>query len=297
MSGPRALILAGPTSAGKSDTALAIAEAFDAVIVSADAMQVYRHMNIGTGKVNAAERERVVHLGIDIRDPDERFDVANFVSLADRALIDHPRVILCGGTSLYLRAFVRGLVKTPTVDPQIRARFEALDNPHAALARVDAPLAERLHPNDRIRLVRGLEVFEQSGQRLSDLQKAHAEAPDRVEVHGLWLDRDNLNERIDARVLKMIELGYVAEVQDLLDRGYDRTLKPMQSLGYRYLCAHLLDRLPLDEAIKLTQQSTRQFARKQRNWSRQLHFERIDAGQALDRAHALAQEVFGDPVS
>ncbi|NCG17742.1 MAG: tRNA (adenosine(37)-N6)-dimethylallyltransferase MiaA [Rhodobacterales bacterium] len=297
MSRPRALVLAGPTSAGKSDTALAIAEAYDAVIVSADAMQVYRFMNIGTGKVSGNELQRAVHLGIDVRDPDERFDAASFVELAERALAEHPRVILCGGTSLYLRAFVRGLVKTPPVDPLVRAGFEALDNPHAALALVDAPLAQRLHPNDRIRVVRGLEVFEQTGQRLSDLQKAHAESPDRNEVRGLWLDRDDLNERIDARILRMIELGYVAEVQGLLERGYGRELKAMQSLGYRYLCAHLLDQLPLDEAVQLTQQSTRQFARKQRNWGRQLNFEPIDAAKAVGRAHQLAQEVFGDPGS
>ena len=114
MSRPRALVLAGPTSAGKSDTALAIAEAYDAVIVSADAMQVYRFLDIGTGKVSADEQQRAVHLGIDVRDPDERFDAASFVELAERALAEHPRVILCGGTSLASRCSSKPASGSPT---------------------------------------------------------------------------------------------------------------------------------------------------------------------------------------
>lgn len=270
------LIVAGPTAAGKSAAALAVAERFSAVIVSADAMAVYRGLDVGTAKPTAAERARVPHFGIDLRDPDEPFDAADFVALADAVVAAHPRVILCGGTSLYLRSFVRGLVETPPVDPALRAALDALPDPHAELARVDPALAARLHPHDRKRIVRGLEVFRATGRRLSELQEAHAREPDRVAARGLWLDRPDLEVHIDARVLDMIDRGYVDEVRALLDRGYGRALKPMQSLGYRHLCDHLLDGLPLDEAIRRTQRDTRQFARKQRNWMRVFGYERID---------------------
>ena len=287
---PRVLVLGGPTSAGKSGVAVAIAEALDAVVLSADAMQVYRGMDIGTGKVTAEERRGVPHLGLDQVAPDEAFDAADFVALADAALARHPRVVVAGGTSLYLRALIRGLAQTPPVDPSLRAELEALPDPHAALAEVDPALAARLHPNDRVRVVRGLEVFRSSGERLSDLQAAHAAQPDRVHAAALWLDRDDLNARIDARVHQMVADGYVEEVRGLLEAGYARTLKPMQSLGYRHLSDHVLDGLPLDEAIRRTQRDTRRFARKQRNWMRQLGWPRVDHDReqaALDAAHTL----------
>lgn len=291
MSG-RVLVLAGPTAAGKTAAAIAVAERFDAVIVSADAMQVYRGMDVGTGKATAEERARAPHLGLDLRDPDEPFDAADFVALADAATEAHPRVILAGGTSLYLRAFLRGLVQTPPVDPALRAELEALPDPHAALAAVDPALAARLHPSDRVRVIRGLEVHRQTGLRLSALQEAHAAGPDRREAVGLWLDRDDLDERIDARVGAMVERGYVDEVRALLDRGYARTLKPMQSLGYRHLCDHLLDGLPLDEALRRTRRDTRRFARKQRTWMRQLGFPRL-APPDLDEVLRAAGRAFG----
>ena len=265
----------GPTSSGKTAAALAVAEEYGAVIVSADAMQVYRGFDIGTGKATAVERARAPHFGLDIREPHEPFDAAAFIAVADGVRAEHERVVLAGGTSMYLRSFVRGLVETPPVDPVVRSELEALPDPHGRLRLVDPSLAQRLHPNDRVRIIRGLEVFEATGRRLSGLQKAHQEAPDRVQALGLWLDREDLNDRIDTRVLTMIEAGYVDEVQGLLGAGHARTLKPMQSLGYRHLCDHVLDGLPLDEAVRRTQRDTRQFARKQRNWMRQLGYERV----------------------
>lgn len=278
------LILAGPTSAGKTAAALAVAEHLGAVIVSADAMQVYRGMDIGTGKATAEEQARALHLGIDVRDPDESFDAADFVALADRALAEHDRVVVAGGTSLYLRALVRGLVATPPADPELRARLEQLPDPHGALALADPALATRLHPHDRVRILRGLEVFEATGTRLSALQEAHAAQPDRVRATGLWLDREALDERIDVRVLQMVEAGYTGEVRGLLAAGYGPTLKPMRSLGYRHLCAHLLEGLELEEAVRRTQRDTRRFARKQRNWMRTLGFTPVEAD---DHGHIL----------
>jgi tRNA dimethylallyltransferase len=290
--GPPVLILGGPTSAGKTAASLAVAEALDAVVVSADAMQVYRHLDIGTGKATAEERQRVPHFGLDRVDPDEAFDATDFVALADAVRAEHPRVVVAGGTSLYLRGLIRGFVQTPPVDPTLRAELQTIDDLHGELAKVDPPLAERLHPNDRVRLVRGVEVWRQAGVRLSELQAAHQAAPDRLAWRGLWLDRPDLDERIDARVLAMIEAGYVDEVRRVLQLGFDRSLKPMRGLGYRHLCDHLLDELPLDEAIRRTQRDTRRFARKQRTWQNTLGFEAVRA-PGVERALQLAGELWG----
>ncbi|MCO4747767.1 MAG: tRNA (adenosine(37)-N6)-dimethylallyltransferase MiaA [Proteobacteria bacterium] len=287
---PRCLVLAGPTASGKSAAAMAVCEAYGAVLLSCDAMQVYRGMDIGTAKPSREEQERVAHFGIDLVKPDEPFDAAMFREIADEVLAAHPRVVVAGGTSLYIRALIRGLVKTPDVDAELRAKVEAIEDLHGELARVDPVLAERLHPNDRVRLVRGVEVFRASGQRLSELQAAHAEEPDRVDAHALWLDREDLNERIDRRVEIMAEAGYVDEVRALLDAGYARTLKPMQSLGYRHLCDALLDGVELEEALRRTARDTRRFAKKQRNWMRVLGYPKVlreHEQTALDVAKVL----------
>jgi len=265
-------VFCGPTAAGKSGAAIDRAREVGAVVLSADAMQVYRGMDIGTGKVTPDDQQGVPHFGLDLVDPDQPYDVSDFVRLADQVIAEHDHVIVAGGTHLYLNALVRGLVKTPPIDPDLRAELEAIDDLHSELARVDPVLAARLHPNDRVRLVRGVEVFRQSGHRLSDLQAAHAAAPDRHEVRGVWLDRDDLDARIDARVLGMIAAGYVEEVRGLLERGFSRDLKPMQSLGYRHVCGHLLDGVSLEEAIRCTQRDTRRFARKQRTWRKALRW-------------------------
>lgn len=290
----RLLVLAGPTSAGKTEAALWIAERWGAVVVSADAMQVYKGMDVGTGKCPLPERRGVPHVGIDVCEPREPFDASDFVALAEETIARHRRVIVAGGTSLYIHALVRGLVSTPPVDPKLRAELEAADDLFERLEEVDPTLASRLHRNDRVRLVRGLEVFLQSGRRLSELHDEHAEQPDRFAVDGLWLDREDLYDRIDRRVHQMMEDGYLEEVRNLLDAGVHRDLRPMQSLGYRHLCAHLLDGLPLDETIRCTQRDTRRFARKQRNWKRTLNFETARSDD-LARLEALGCAAFGQP--
>lgn len=288
----RALVLAGPTGAGKTALSLVVARAFDAVVVSADAMQVYRGFDIGTGKVTPAERAVVSHYAIDVVDAEQPFDAADFIAIADAAIAAHPRVIVAGGTSLYLQALVRGLVQTPPIDAGLRAELAAKPDLHGSLANVDPELAARLHPNDRVRVSRGLEVYLQTGQRLSELQRAHAEQPDRVATVARWVDRDDLEARIDARVHEMIAAGYVDEAGGLLNAGVSRLAKPMMSLGYRHLAEHLLDDLPRDEAIRRTQRDSRQLARKQRNWMRVLRYPRI-VGDDVDAAMAAAEAAFG----
>jgi len=288
----RALVLAGPTAAGKTAMALTVAERFDAIVLSADAMQVYVGMDIGTAKTTLQERAQVPHEGIDIRTPDQAFDAAEFVALAESVLAKHPRVIVAGGTSLYLQSLIRGLVSTPPVDAEMRAELEALPDLHGELTKVDPALAARLHPHDRVRLIRGLEVFRASGQRLSELHNAHAQQPDRVQTEGFWLDREDLYERIDSRVLEMMEQGYIEEVRSLLAQGYSRTLKPMLSLGYRHLCDHVLDGLDREEAVRRTQRDTRRFARKQRNWMRVLELDKL-LDHSPDPVFRAAERLWG----
>lgn len=265
------LVIAGPTAAGKSAAALAVCEAYGATLVSADAMQVYRGMDIGTAKPTAEEQARVPHVGIDVVEPIEPFDAGRFIALAEEAIAQGP-VVVAGGTALYIRSLLRGLVETPPVDPAIRSAIAARPNLHAELAAVDPELAERLHPNDHKRLVRGIEVFETTGRKLSALQAEHAARPDRHAAYGLWLDRSDLDTRIDARVQVMLEAGYLEEVEKLLGSGVPVTAKPMRSLGYRHLAATVLEGLPVEEAARRTCRDTRRFARKQRTWGRQLGF-------------------------
>lgn len=278
-----ALVVAGPTAAGKTAISVAIAREFDAVIVSADAMQVYRGMDVGTGKATPAERHGVPHFGLDVVNPDQPFDAADFVALADRIVEQHPRVVICGGTSLYLQSWKRGLVQTPPVDPELRAKLTALPDPHARLAEVDPELAARLDARDLVRVLRGLEVFEATGQRLSALQAAHAAEPDRRPLTGIWLDRDDLDARIDARVEKMLVDGVMSETRALLER-YERGVKPLKSFGYRHFVDAVLDGLPLDEAVRRTQRDSRRFARKQRTWRKQLG---LSPGDPLELARRM----------
>lgn len=290
-------MICGPTAAGKSAVALAVAEAIGGVILSADAMQVYRGMHIGTASPSAADRARVPHFTVDVVEPTEPFSAGDFLDHAERAFATERPVIAVGGTALYLRALVRGLATTPPIPDAVRALLAELTEPHVALARVDPALAARLHPNDRQRVLRGLEVYETTGERLSDLQAAHAAQPDRVSARGLWIDPPDLDARIDARVHHMLQHGYVDEVRALLASGVPHTARPMRSLGYRHLCDHLLDGLPLAEAVRRTQRDTRRFARKQRTWRKQIPYP--DAGsdpiaQALGLARAFLLQDGGD---
>lgn len=259
----RPLVILGPTGAGKSAIALELAEAYGASIISMDAMAVYRGMNIGTAKASAEEQARVPHYGLDLRNPDEPFTAMDFKELADR--VGGPK-ILCGGTTFYFRAWIQGIVPAPVGDSVLRAELEKLEHPWEELQKVDPVLAARLHPNDRVRILRGLEVFQLSGRPLSML---HAEDPKlRRDAEILWVDREDLYEVIDQRVLKMMASGYLGEVERLLAAGYGPQHKPMQSLGYKHLSSHLGGEISLEEAVRRTQTDSRNFARKQRSFLR-----------------------------
>ena len=293
------LILGGPTSAGKTAAALALADEWNPRIVSADAMQVYRGMDIGTGKLTPELLDRYPHAGIDIRNPGEEFNAVDFAALADQEIAQAKEqgrpVVVVGGTGLYFRALLEGFVEAPSGGVALREELEALESPHEELQRVDPVLAKRLHPNDKVRILRGLEVHRLTGTPLSQLHEDHQPEP-RHEAICLSLDRPDLDERIDRRVHEMIEEGYLAEVEKLLEAGFHpKTTKPMRSLGYRHLSDHLEGAFGLDEAVRRTQRDTRKFARRQRKMIRHVGgFQSVSATD-LAQIRDAAVSAWGEP--
>ena len=270
------LVILGPTASGKTDVALAVARETGAEILSVDSMQVYRGMDVGTAKPSPAERAAVPHHGIDVVGPDEPFTVARFVELADGIIADARRrgvpLVLTGGTPLYYKALFEGLFEGPPADEAVRARLRALpgDELFRRLSEVDPAAAGRIHANDQKRLVRALEVFEQTGQPISSFQThwaAGGRRHDAVWV-GLNWDKDALNRRINARVKLMIEAGWPDEVRRLLAAHPTPSHTAAEATGYKELSDHVRGKLSLDDAIEQIKISTRQLARRQMKWFR-----------------------------
>ncbi len=276
---PSIIVIAGPTGVGKTAFSLAAAEALNAEIVSIDSVQVYRGLDIGSAKATAAERERVPHHLIDIFDPDEDCNVADYMAMAHEAITEiHGRgrhVICTGGTNLYMRVLVHGIFDAPEPDPAIRAQHKAFAAEHGIpalhqqLTEIDAELAERIHENDLVRISRGLEVHAQTGRKLSELQDEHRFATPNYAALKLGFNRprEELYERINHRVDAMMQAGFLDEYKRLI-ATYDPSLKPLQSLGYRHMGLHVNEGQPLDEVIELLKRDTRRFAKQQVSWLR-----------------------------
>lgn len=274
----RLLAVVGPTASGKTALAIRLAELAGGEIVSIDSQQVYRGMDVGTAKATAEERARVPHRLLDVVAPDEPMTAARFVELADAAIADAAArgrpVVLAGGTGLYYRALCYGLFAGPPADAAVRARLEAESTEalRARLEEVDPAAAARIDRRDRVRMIRALEVHELTGVPISEHQAAHdhRRVPLRYEVRGIGLapPREELVRRIDARVDAMLAAGLVDEVRGLEAAGYPCTLRAMQAIGYREICAHLRGELTLAEAAERIKQATRRYARRQLAWFR-----------------------------
>jgi len=275
-----AVLLAGPTCAGKTALALELAGRFPVEIVNVDSAQVYRGMDIGTAKPSAAIRARVPHHLVDICDPADPYSAGRFRRDATdliRAIRARGRVpLLVGGTMLYFRALLRGIAPLPAADPDTRARIDARARRmgwpalHAELAARDPDAAARIQPADGQRIQRALEVLELTGRRLSDLQRQAEPAPFALASFALVPeDRPLLYRRIDARFLEMMEQGFLEEVSALRSRGDLRPdLPSLRSVGYRQLWSHLEGACGLDEAIAAGQRATRNLAKRQLTWLR-----------------------------
>jgi tRNA dimethylallyltransferase len=277
MKGVKIVVLSGPTASGKSGLALSLAREFPVEIVSADSLLVYRRFDIGTAKPTAAERAEVPHHMIDVADPDEPYDAGRYVRDAERAISGiraRGRVpMLVGGTGMYIRALLRGLDPLPS-DPRVRKELsrrwdeEGGAALHAELSRIDPEISGKVHPSDRQRVLRALEIAAVSGIPPSRARAAWTSGggSSGCLFLALWPDRETLYRRIDARTEEMFRRGLVEEVRGLLERGFDRSLKPMMALGYRHAAAHLLDGVPLSETIETVKRDTRRYAKRQITW-------------------------------
>ncbi len=277
------LVIAGATAAGKS--ALAVAAALrlrergdPAEIVSADSMQVFRGMDIGTGKIPPDERRSVPHHLLDIRDPTEPFSVDEWLALAERAIAEirarGATPIVVGGSLLYVKALLEGMFEGPPADPALRAEFEAMTPPErrALLERADPDAAARIHPNDLRRTVRALEVHRITGVPISEHQRQWDATPrgrPDASLLGIEWPIEAINQRINARVKQMIERGLVDEARSLWARA---GLGPQarEALGYKQLIEAFEGRATIDDAVEQIKIETRRFAKNQRTWLRRL---------------------------
>ncbi len=277
------VVVTGPTASGKTRAALALAERFGGEIVNADSMQVYRQLDVGTAKPSALERARLPHHLFDVVDPDEQYDAGRYAREGARVIeAIHERgrpVFLVGGSGLYIKALLEGLSVGVGRDPELRRDLEAEherarsagepDRLHRRLAEIDPTSAAALHPNDRVRIVRALEVHAATGRAPSRVQRAACGAP-RWRVLQLALDpgRDALAERIDRRCEGMLKAGLLQEVRRLRDLGYGPDLPSMRAIGYRHMQPVIDGHDTLVNVLEAMKRDTRQFARRQRTWLR-----------------------------
>jgi tRNA dimethylallyltransferase len=275
---PRLVILVGPTGAGKSGLAIELAETFGGEIINADSMQVYRYMDIGTAKPTAEEQQRVKHHLIDVVTPDKPFH-ADLYRRLGRKTVDSLRrkktpIFVAGGTGLYIRALTQGLFNSPKINPAVREKLKLEIEQKGGyllyhrLRKVDPETAARIHSNDFLRIVRALEVFESTGMPISFFRDQHrfGDRPYLTLKMGVEIDREILYRRIDERVDRMIEKGFLQEVKRMLEMGYGPALKPMQSLGYKQMLQFISKVLEWDEAVRQMKRDTRHYAKRQRTW-------------------------------
>ena len=274
------LCLLGPTAVGKTEVAIQLAQRLNAEVVSVDSRQIYRQMDIGTAKPTPEEQRAARHHLIDCANISQPFSVADYQSLADTAIADIQnrgrRVLLVGGAGLYFRAIVDGLFEGPGADPALRKRLEGeaaqlgVGALHKRLQTCDPESAERIHPNNLVRVIRALEVYELTGTPMSELQQQWHPEKQRYPfiAFGLTMPRALLYRRIEQRVDVMLANGLIAEVESLLAMGYARDSIALQSFGYRELIAYLDGDCTYLEAISQLKQNTRRFAKRQLTWFR-----------------------------
>lgn len=279
---PPLIVIAGPTGSGKSALALAAAERLNGEIIGCDSVQLYRGFDIGSAKATSAERARVPHHLIDILDGAEECDAAAYSTLALAAIAAvqarGKTAIVVGGTGLYLRAlWGSGFHDDLPKDEALREELRALstEDLQIRLRAVDPQRAAALHPNDRFRVVRALELFTLLGKPLSELAPAPVRA---LEAHTIVLDPERavLHAAIERRTQAMLEQGLIAEVEGLLRAGIGRDVKPMQSIGYKQVALYLDGQLALADLTSAIMAATRQYAKRQTTW-----FKKVPAAQRL----------------
>ncbi len=272
------VIINAPTATGKTELAIDLALEFGGEIINADSLQVYRYLDIGTAKPTSEQRNKVRHHLIDIVDPDEEFNAAIFTEMARKIIQNlaemRKPVFVVGGTGLYIRALLKGIIDTPAIDKNIRNHYRRLGEVYGKeylfnlLKKKDAEAARRIKPNDAVRVIRALEVLEQSGESIISKQTRHSGGDSQYTTLkiGLQVDREELKKRISQRTQKMINTGLLEEVKSILARGYRETLKPLQSLGYKQIIKYFAAEFNIEEAVRLINRDTWHYAKRQMTW-------------------------------
>lgn len=304
------LIIAGPTASGKTGLSVEVAKRFNGEIVSADSMQIYRHMNIGTAKPSMEERQGIIHHLMDVVDPWETFTVAQYQSMAAEAIRQifgkGKLPIVVGGTGLYINALTRGWTFSQT-PPSLEVREkiqELLDQEgkmalHERLEKVDPVSAESIHPNNVKRVMRALEVYWETGTPKSVLDERSQQISSVYDYSlvGLTMDRQKLYRRIEERIDIMLEEGLVDEVKKLVEMGANETWQSMQGLGYKEILAYLKGEIPFEEAVRILKRDTRRYAKRQWTWFRRLeetHWLDLDLTRDLEEKVKYIQQYIKD---
>lgn len=274
------VVIIGPTAVGKTKLSIALAKRFNGEIISGDSMQVYKGLDIGTAKIKQEEMEGIPHYLIDIKEPDESFSVAEFQSLVKQHIKDISNrgklPIIVGGTGLYIQSVIYGyqFSHVPSSDQGIREKLEkkALEEGnqalHDQLKQIDPISAERIHPNNIRRVIRALEVYYCTGKTMSELQNKKQELCYDAALLGLTMEREELYDRINQRVDKMIEEGLLKEVRKLYDSGLSGECQSIQGIGYKELYEYFSGKATLEEAIEKLKQNSRRYAKRQLTWFR-----------------------------
>ena len=296
------VVITGPTATGKTALAVELARRFDGEIVNADSMQVYRRMDVGTAKPTFEERQGIPHHLIDVVDPDEAFNAAIFRSLAIPILKDlrerNKKCFIVGGTGLYIKSLLGGLLYCPPSDPIYREKLQKQAEKkgpaalHKRLAELDPESASKIHPNDKVRIIRALEIIHLTKKTLSSLSLDHGFQNIAFEALkiSLQMSRERLYHRINERCLIMMRRGLVKETKDLLDNGYPSNIKPMKAIGYRHVIQLLKGNWDLNETVNRFQRDTRRYAKRQLTWFRAdpgIHWFDVENGERHEIIHEV----------
>lgn len=282
----KVIVITGPTSSGKSSLAYHLACQHAAVILCADAMTLYRGLNVGTAKPSLTERSRILHYGVDIRELNEEYSVSDFRDLALKVVAKHEKVIIVGGTQYYISALLKPHAQLPRADWELRRQIEQNNDVHTWLKKCDPTAARRLHPNDRVRIVRAIEVFLLTGQTMSSLLQQTPTQP-LIDAEIFYLDRERLRDRIRSRIAQMVEKGYLDEVERICSSGIVGTEKPLKSFSYAPLIQYFEGTIALSEALWLVEKGTWHLARKQRTWGRKMGWSVSTADQIMTQASEI----------
>ena len=304
------ICIAGPTASGKTALAVALAKAVNGEVVSCDSMQIYKRMDIGTAKPTAEEMEGIPHHMLSVAEPEEDFSVSRYCNMASPVVEDilarGKTAIIAGGTGLYMDSLIRGNTFAPYPSTGRRQELEeiaaeqGIEAVLSQLQKVDPESAARLHPSDQKRIIRAMEVFLETGMTITEHNRRTQQIPPKYSPVWFALEDENrqdLYDRIDSRVLKMLEDGLIGEIESLLASGVPEKATSMQAIGYKEFVDALQGRCSMEEATALVQQASRHYAKRQLTWFRRnpaIHWLRRSPGETTGEILTRAQQILSD---